>query len=706
MIAANQQSLQVQLNTGDLTSRRLPLSRLRSSTLSRPGTATSTSQSDTLARPRTSSGPNLVSLASLQTLDQAQQKERGGPPFRLHARDSHLPYQLPPKPWVERESTKRHSLNVQTSTISSSSSVPAIVGNHRSSPSLGPRSKTHVDLLDATIKPLDFYDRVAATGARTYGEDVADRNRNQSMTSSQAENAFGPEHSHGPRQRHSIGYGLQTSSRRPLSQLAPETIEATPEGALVTKRKADKAAKRLSMPVSASTDSIAGASQRARAHENELTAFPPSLKEMAAAMAANELAIIRATGAMPKPNRIRLDATKEASLTILDPEAAKTAVTISTPVRVQKVASSSATQCQSIRQGTISSQQNSPVSRKHNPRQRSRNISGASLTVSSIKQFDLENPIPDRSSSLRNWSITSGSITAHTHDYESNPFRPQSSHTTQTSVDLTPFTPTFKVESPSRASLNTSISQSSLDYKQVNARYSTRHTTLKKSPLGPEMSFPSSKKAEAAPNLHADQFNIDDYISSDDSFGSPRRNRGDEERELLFADDSFGLTFQLPGISEPARPEYPEASQSMNSQTLSLNAFNDFSDYGRTHSFGQISSVRTRGQRQPESRSAASHSKDYNFSMPTYQGDDWEEREDSGVDADSEDDWSMDIPMRRDAPLRQHHQSKSARHHHQAPRLRIEDGFDGRQSGSMRPHYDTRDAHRSRNVQRAYTRDY
>jgi len=417
-------------------------------------------------------------------------------------------------------------------------------------------------------------------------------------------------------------------------------------------------------------------------------------------MAANELAIIRATSTMPKPNRIRLDATKD---TIPAPQVAKAAVTDNTTVRDPKSTSNSATQCQSTRQITMAPQQNSPVLHKQSPQQRSRNASGASLTVSSIKQFDLENPIPDRSSSLRNWSMTSGSNTAHTHDYESNPFRPHSSHTTQTSVDLTPFTPTFKVESPGRASLKTSISQSSLDYKQVNARHSTRHTTLKKSPLGPEMSFISSKEVGPAPSLHTDGFNIDDYISSDDSFGSPKRNRGDEEKELLFSDDSFGSTFQLPGISVQARPEYPETTHSMNSQTLSLNAFNDFSDYGSTRSFGQISSVRTQEQRQ---RPVASHSKHYNFSMPTYQDDNWEEREDSGIDADSEDEWSMDIPMRRDASLRRLHQSKVARHHHQAPRVRVEDDFGSRQSTSVRPHHDMRHEHRSRHVKHRYTRDY
>ncbi|KAH7031267.1 uncharacterized protein B0I36DRAFT_362981 [Microdochium trichocladiopsis] len=721
LIAANQQSLQVQLLTGDVTSRRLPLSRLRSSTLSRPGTAGSATQSETLARPRTSSGPSLAARPDLQSLIQAQRTD--GPPYKLSAKDSSLDYQLPPpKPWVDREASKRNSLAGRTTTISSTSSIPTSIGNHRSTSSMGSRSKTHVDLLDATIRPLDFYDRVAATGAKTYGEDVADRNSMLSVTSPPPTAPIDQQDTQGPRKRLSMGHSLRTSSLRPISQVEDELLEMTHEASrdaeLIAKRKADKAARRQSMPVPPSKESPAEIGETLKTPKDEPAAFPVSLKEKAAAMARNELAIIRATAAMQKPGGIILGGTQETSSTIAAAQPATStmeqshstemiAAQYTSPARTRSEAPVSASRSNHDVKGVGSpsrAKQTGP--RRDSKQPRSRNVSGASLTMSSIKQFDLDNPIPDRSSSLRNWSMTSGSITAYTHDYDSNPFRPQSSHTTKTSVDLTPISPAFKISSPSQTSFHSPISPSSFDHWQPNAEPSTRHHTLKRSPLGPDTRSSKPKHAPAQPTTATESFHIDDYVSSDDSFGSPKRNRGDEERDLLFSDDSFGLTFQLPGISSPLREEFSEPSRSMTSQTLSLSAFNDFSGYGPAPSFGQVSSVAPRGHGQSDSRPAGTRGKHYNFSMPTFHDHDWAEGEDSGVDADSEDEFNMDIPMRRAPPQHQHHQYSLARLQHQGHRVRIEDDYDYYKSGTSRSRHDRHAQPQIRDGQRTRIRDY
>ncbi|KXJ85782.1 hypothetical protein Micbo1qcDRAFT_47234 [Microdochium bolleyi] len=709
LIAANQQQLQVQLNTGDVSSRRLPTSRLRSTTVSRPGTAVSASQSDASGRPRTSSGPSLAPKLELQHHVQARQKD--GPPYRLNAKSEARPYELPPKPWLELGALKRNSLTARTSTLSSTSSARTAMTNHRSSPSLGSRSRTHVDLLDATVKPLDFYDRIKAAGAKTYGEDVADRNQSQASLALplQAHGDAGTDDAAGPRNRQSIGYGQRTSSLRPISQLEHDPNLATRDSDLIAKRKAAKAAARRSMPVM--TDSLPGVTVGPQGDAVDAVPFPQSLKEKAAAMAKNELAIIRATAAMPKSNRIRLDGTVDSSPTPRDrvekTDHAQGPSAFAAPSLAAQRDTQPSTTREKVEHGPIDSgpQHRRKDSWKSVKQQRSRNVSGASLTVGSIKQFDLETPIPDRSSSLRNWSMTSGSITAYTHDYESNPFRPQSSHTTKTSVDLSPFSTVSKSHSPTQAFPTSPAEGASPDQRRGNPEPVLRFQTLKRSPLGPETKSAKVEQDMAVMRKPSSaEFHIDDYESSDDSFGSPKRNRGDEEKDLLFSDDAFGLTYQLPGISMPLRQEHPGLSPSTDGQTLSLSAFNDFSDYTRAPSFGQISALRAKVSQQSASKLTGSRGREYNFPVSAYHDHSSIDGDESGVDADSEDEWSMDIPMRRPAPSRHHYQTSPARQS-QGPRSRV-DNVNYSSPASSKPRHERHHQPRNRQAQRIHIRDY
>ncbi|KAJ1333388.1 hypothetical protein MN608_03378 [Microdochium nivale] len=709
LIAANQQRLQVQLNTGNASSRRLPVSRLRSSTISRPGTAGSSSQLGAPGRSGTGSSPSLASKPELQRQNQAPKKN--GPPYKLPARSEDPLYEFPSKPWLDSETPKRNSLIARTGTLSSSSSAPITMTNHKSSPSLGSQFKTHVDLLDATIKPLDFYDRVKATGAKTYGEDVADRNQTQPPFLLQARGDASPHDAAGPRKRHSMGYGLRTSSPQPISPPEQDRSATTRDSNLIAKRKAVKAARRQSMPLASdfSSDITAG-------HANGAVPFPLTLREKAAVMAKNELAIIRATATMSKSDRVRLDATLDSpTAPVSPPDCLVSAVTMD---RVQepsaRVASSSktphdtrpSTSNSHIEQGLVESllRHNRKESWKSTKQQRPRNTSGASLTASSIKQFDQETSIPDRSSSLRNWSMTSGSVTVYTHDYESNPFRPQSSHTMNTSIDLTPFSSVSKFHSPTQA-LSTSPAEVAIaDYRRATPEPASRFQTLRRSPLGPGTKSVEANLASVAHIPYSDEFHIDDYISSDDSFGSPKRNRGDEEKHLLFSDQAFGHTFQLPGISAPLRQEQFPPSPVGDGQTLCLSAFNDFSSYGDSPSFGQVSALRVRTPQPPAPRLTGSRGREYNFSVPTYRDHDAVNGDDSGVDADSEDEWSMDIPMRRSAPNRHHYQTSPARqyedHHSRAANSIYSP------PASTRPRHGRHQQPRTRHAQRTHDRDY
>lgn len=122
---------------------------------------------------------------------------------------------------------------------------------------------------------------------------------------------------------------------------------------------------------------------------------------------------------------------------------------------------------------------------------------------------DTADSVPPQTSSQRRWSITSQTPTVSSTD--SNSFT-QSRHTADTSVDLSNG---FSVKSGSRTSLNTTIAN-------------------------------SPKKTKSASN-----FNIDDYISSDDDEYTPSRPRAEGEEELLFNDAGYGFDgFMLPGLPQ------------------------------------------------------------------------------------------------------------------------------------------------------------
>ncbi|KAH8912381.1 hypothetical protein BR93DRAFT_922341 [Coniochaeta sp. PMI_546] len=139
----------------------------------------------------------------------------------------------------------------------------------------------------------------------------------------------------------------------------------------------------------------------------------------------------------------------------------------------------------------------------HGNRQRTKSLTSS---LRKLNTEDLSEVVPIRTSSLRNWSISSTTPT--TSDTSSNPFqRPLSRNTATTSVDL------------GKDFVIKNISQLSVGDVPVI-------------------------RSPGQPNL----FNIDDYVSSDDDSLEPRLPRGEGEEELLFSTSGYGTSFQLPGL--------------------------------------------------------------------------------------------------------------------------------------------------------------
>ena len=160
--------------------------------------------------------------------------------------------------------------------------------------------------------------------------------------------------------------------------------------------------------------------------------------------------------------------------------------------------------------------------------------------------------IPMRTSSLRNWSLTTASTAPTTAGsvMSSNQFptRPHTSHTANTSIDIPVFSPCMMVptqSASSHSSVGTTVpDKSSYGYAGNN-------------------SGPQSPVTSAAPTIEekTGQFNIDDYLSSEDDVDADSfvvtttKQPIKEEESLLFNDMGYGLAgAQLPGLFD-AIPE-------------------------------------------------------------------------------------------------------------------------------------------------------
>ncbi|KAI0159109.1 hypothetical protein BJ166DRAFT_323073 [Pestalotiopsis sp. NC0098] len=234
--------------------------------------------------------------------------------------------------------------------------------------------------------------------------------------------------------------------------------------------------------------------------------------------------------------------------------------------------------------------------------------------------------VPERSSSLRRWSMDSTSATS----LSSNPFRPQSRHTANTSIDLSPF-----------AAKDLNFSHDSLSY-----------------PAAPEILFPPSpgnarppspppRSARRLQKQTSTNFNIYDYISDDDDDEhAPRQRRGEGEEHLLFKDDGFAMSgFGLPGLSgaiDTGAPLYvPSSPPRMNYKPSKASKTRDYDDFllqKYKHLMAEHKQATATRSRRSRHRAPARYYEDSDSS---------EEEQWGPVDDSSDDEMSFDIPMTR-----------------------------------------------------------
>ncbi|GAP82697.1 hypothetical protein SAMD00023353_0102320 [Rosellinia necatrix] len=541
------------------------------------------------------------------------------------------PYKLPPKIVT----------NVPASSISAKPAPsPGLVSMYSDSGRSGQstKAKGYVDLLDAQsmIKPYDFYGRVQATGARNYGEDVADRNRETStnfetrrdqeppasqvnetwtsVISKDVDDDTQDEPPRRPKTRHSVSSGLRSKygsshtsgsfPKRTSSRLPQHTADETPKVMTRTESaRSERAARRKSMPsapATTSSETRRSLSVAKRGREEDTDIFPDSLRDRALAATTHERESTRPNISTKRQSLAQSNAEEQSHQKRNDdkplpalppppkdpsrrrPTSHHNVVTdsrllvkrqsangirsgsrgeIYEDTYQQKVSLQgsqlprernsarrqlgSTTDFQDsfhtspVQQSDSESQVIYSPSNAANSKTQSNDIGEQStvfLSSTRANRYPVENAIPVRSSSLRHGSITSDTAMS---TVSSNPFRPQSGHTTSTSID---FSPIFR---PIR--LDQSI------------------------PPVPNISFPEppllpSKSASTAPSLahphmatgkrQSNEFYLEDYAETDG--GSMTPSRSSYEKDLLFSETGYGIfggqVSGLPGLFDVAVP--------------------------------------------------------------------------------------------------------------------------------------------------------
>ncbi|KAI1081617.1 hypothetical protein F5B20DRAFT_49636 [Whalleya microplaca] len=292
----------------------------------------------------------------------------------------------------------------------------------------------------------------------------------------------------------------------------------------------------------------------------------------------------------------------------------------------------------------------------------------ASPSIKSVKRLEIDDSIPELTSSLRHWSLTSETAGS---THSSNPFRPQSGHTTNTSVDLTPNIPLSKVIDSGQTSFTPKTNRvASKDRKESrdHASYSYRN-----GPPSPTRSSASSTCDE--PFL---DFSMDNNVLSDDSFEEPHPRQGEFEKDLIFADEGYGFSgSQLPGLPGLFDAAIPQRKPTRPRQSKSHNAFKGpfhvtafQSSPEDAHPPVLVSKYSTR------SLPLKSRHRPSRLRIPL--SDSSESENDGGArlaDSDSDEELSFDIPLTRSGPGRSNPPS-SSRRRYQAAEEPIEEEAD------------------------------
>ncbi|KAI1177930.1 hypothetical protein F4777DRAFT_153419 [Nemania sp. FL0916] len=574
-------------------------------------------------RPRTAPSNQPFKTASTSSLQSRSKSGLPPPPKKKYG-----PYKLPPKVMTDQVP----SLAVKPAPS------PGLVSIYSDSIRSDESAKTrgYVDLLDAhsMIKPSDFYGRIQATGAKNYGEDVADRNREDKSSSISIAKPEEPLSNHEdpkwtsavtkhvdddspddfarrPTIRHSVSSGLRSKHssssafpKRTSSRLPPREADDAETSKAVTRTgsaRSERAARRKSMPsfsASATAETQRSSSTTRRGKEKDADNFPDSLRDRALAVTAHERESTKPNISTKRQSLVSSQADQQARqkhndldkpLPALPPskdQSRRKTVSHHSPLvesrllvkrqSLQGIHSGSrgeiygdtyqrkkslkgtprdrsssrrqlgsTTDLQASFYNSLARQPDhkshiisSPAKHMDNKQEPSqlnqlRKQSVASLSSTGIRPYEIETSIPERTSSLRHWSLTSETAMS---TLSSNPFRPQSGHTTSTSVDFSPMFPL--------AHSDRSIPPVP-DIPFLKPLQSTsRSTSAVPSPLqSPAMTH----------EPQSNEFYLEDHASSHDSSTTP--SRGSYERDLLFSETDYGVSGTqisgLPGLFDP-----------------------------------------------------------------------------------------------------------------------------------------------------------
>ncbi|KAI0840704.1 hypothetical protein F5Y06DRAFT_261562 [Hypoxylon sp. FL0890] len=278
-----------------------------------------------------------------------------------------------------------------------------------------------------------------------------------------------------------------------------------------------------------------------------------------------------------------------------------------------------------------------------NHRDRKRSI--VSTSGKSVNRSEIVDAVPERGSSIRRWSLTSETAGS---TLSSNPFRPQSGHTTNTSVDLAPRVPLLKTVESGDNSL----------VPDIQPKVDIQESSYNK--VDPELLAGSLlKSSRHQPSI---DFVIDEDASSIDSFDATRRSADEFEKDLLF--QGYGLEgSQLPGLPGLFDAAIPRTKSTLSQRTQSisafkgpfhLTAFNSNLDDVIPPAFGPKYSSR--------SLPHAFRPRSSRLRIPTFECTDSEDGDDSELEQDSEEELNFDIPKTRSGGSRYHSRSSRRRY--------------------------------------------
>ncbi|KAH8202550.1 hypothetical protein TruAng_003261 [Truncatella angustata] len=520
------------------------------------------------------------------------------------------PYRLPdkkPQP-ITRQSKPRPPFRLPDAPSALDKPLPLFARERSTSIHSGRSGSAtaYVDLLDAQagINPTDFRQRIQATGARDYGEDVADRNIGENglnlrsvdarvfyaaASANSRPSSYVPTAPEEPnnesdrksKKRHSLGSSLRsksltsdTAAVRPRSSHRTTEVEkkgririekADDDGVLASAAK--KSEWRKSLPSYMT-------SSRRKLEADERAEFPAALKAKVKTVSGTAESVHDndfSNAYVPSQDPVSKETKAERRRTMTHASGSHTSHALSKRLSLQNLQPVSDNDTYRIkprsptfethkpgrnRGSTVGSEDVSPTAEFQmiafsttSPKKSKRSLGRSRLAVDDIPRTRSPltrvgpDEIPDRTSSMRHWSIDSTSATS----LSSNPFRPQSRHTANTSIDLSPF--------PRKAN----FSHDSLS--AISHRTSSRDNRLQPPASIWSMPSPPKHSHKAQPST---TFNPDGNLSSDDDSASPRNPRGEGEEHLLFKDLGFAFSgFGLPGLNgsiDSGAPRYVPAS--------------------------------------------------------------------------------------------------------------------------------------------------